>query len=138
MNLKLADKSKELAAAMFDINSNIRCQHFTFVYFKGRIVTIGKNSEKTHPINLMNFNRAKVEKERLNIKGTCSELDAFIKLRNTTNIPFDKVEIYNLRVNRNGAFDMAHCCNFCVSLIQYMNPKKFYYTDNKGEWIKYI
>jgi hypothetical protein len=30
---------------------DLRCRHFAFILKKGKIVSIGKNSNKSHPIN---------------------------------------------------------------------------------------
>ena len=74
-------KLKEISLAMAPKHpSDQRCRHFSFILHKKRILSIGFNSIKTHPLNLkLNFVNKKNDPIN-NVVGTHSELSAVIKL----------------------------------------------------------
>jgi hypothetical protein len=130
-------KLKELALAMRPdkMEQNF---HVSFISYKGRVVSVGVNNKKTHPLNLKN---PKINREGLDIsecKFTCSELNAFVKLKNLTNVPFNKCTLVNIRILRNGKFGYAAPCQSCRSLISYLSIRKVYYTDFTGNISEYI
>jgi deoxycytidylate deaminase len=111
--------------------------HVSFVLLKNRLVAVGVNSRKTHPINLKN---PKIGKEGYNVspyKYTCSELNAFVKLRNMTNVSFHRCTLVNFRVMRTGELGLACPCQSCKSLISYLNLKAVLYTDQDGNLVEY-
>jgi len=130
------NKSIEIAKALYDPYSTMRCQHFSIIMSKSRVVSIGKNSIKTSPINLLNFNRGK-NKDILDWKGVCSELSAINKLRNLTNIRTKDCVLFNVRINRNNEVSFARPCNFCRNLIAYFPFKSVYYSNWNGQIEQY-
>lgn len=111
--------------------------HVSFVLYKGRIVSVGLNSKKTHPLNLK---YPKISREGVNVsphKFTCSELNAFVKLKNLTNVPFSKCSVVNVRILKNGDLGYSAPCQSCKSLISYLDIKELYYTDFTGKFVKY-
>lgn len=128
MNPKLLRKAKELTYALYDPEWEPRCQHFSFIFLKGRIITIGKNSLKTDPTNLLNPKFG---------AGTCSEWDAIKKFKNKTNISYNKVVIINTRLNRKKEISIARPCPGCSNLLRHINPRAVFYTNNIGEFEQY-
>ena len=132
MNSKIIEQVKNLSFALYEPNYEVRTQHFTFVYYKGRILTIGRNNIKTNPLNLRNLDF------RLNdsppFKGTCSELHAAIKLKNKTNIDFGKISMINVRVDKNMKISNSKPCRFCHNLLAYLAPKNVFYSNDNGEF----
>ena len=129
-------KSLETAAALFDPDYPLRCQVFSFGWVKSRLIAVGRNQDKTHPLNLINvlrFDTGEIHRNKL----TCAELNLCQKLKRTTNIPFDKITIVNLRLDKNRKVKMSRPCNSCRSLISYCSPKALYYTDDNGNFQKY-
>ena len=130
------EKFKDLSKALMPevMNQNF---HVSFVTWKGKVVAVGLNNKKTHPINLKN---PKISKEGENVcthKHTCSELNAFVKLKNLTNVPFHKCSLVNIRILKNGTFGNALPCQSCESLISYLNLKTVHYTDSAGNLVEY-
>jgi hypothetical protein len=68
----------------------------------------------------------------LETKTTCAELDLFLRLKNKTNIPYNKLRIVNVRLDKNLKIRNSKCCRSCKSLIDYMKPKSMYYTTEEG------
>lgn len=131
------DKYVDLAYALYDENHFSRCFHVTFIICKNRILSVGINSGKTHPINKRNpkFNDNGVEIS--DWRGSCSELSALIKLKRTSNIDFGKCSLINIRIDRNKKLALARPCLSCTSLINYTSPRRVFYTDNHGKFKQY-
>lgn len=130
------NKALETAQALFDPNYPIRCQVFSFAFFRGRLIAVGRNQDKTHPLNLINvlrFNTGEIHRNKL----TCAELNLAIRLKRTTNIPFDKITIVNVRLDKNRKVKMSRPCNSCSSLCAFIQPKALYYTNDFGQFEKY-
>lgn len=134
---KLFIKSLEISAAMFDPNYPLRCQHFSFVYHKNRLISIGRNNAKTHPINLRNPRIARDGSNVSHIKTTCSELNAILKLKRTSNINFGYCNMINIRLDKNRDIGNSCPCNSCSSLLSYHAFKSVFFTDESGGFVKY-
>ncbi len=138
MSPKLFDKSIELARALYQKDFELRTQHFSFIFYKNRIITVGQNNNKTNPINKKN---PKFNREGFDItdqKKTCSELTALRELKNKTNIAFNKVKMVNVRIGQKGIIMNSRPCFSCSSLLKHFGPKEIYYTNNNGIFEKYI
>lgn len=110
-----------------------RCQHFSFIFHKNKLITIGKNSKKSNPTNIKNP-KINEDGQKIKNKYTCSELHAFIKFKNTTNIPFNKVNLVITRIDRNGKIRGSKPCTSCQNLLNFLNIKEIYYTtDSEAE-----
>lgn len=130
-------RSIEYARADFDYNFVVRCQVWSFAWYKGRILAVAKNDNKTHPLNLIN---------KLNFsdgnthftKGKCAELVLFLRLKNKTNVSFSKITIINVRIDKNGNVCMARPCVSCKNLIAFMKPKAVYFSNDTGSVERYL
>lgn len=125
-------KLKEISLAMAPKHpTDQRCRHFSFVMHKNRIIAVGVNSPKTHPINLRhNF----VNKRNIPIHdlvGTHSELNAVIKLGINE---CDGLVMVNTRVNRRNEIDFSMPCCGCKSFLKTLNFKQILYTNKCGEF----
>ena len=138
-NAEKFKRCEEIARAMYPKVSNRKENyHLTFVWRGGKIISIGENSNKTHTINVR-YNK-KINRYGVDIsdsKGSCSELNAYIKLRNNTNMDYSKLTMINIRINRNGSLDNSHPCPSCKNLIKFISPKKCYHTNSLGTFQEY-
>jgi deoxycytidylate deaminase len=115
-------------------NADLRCRHFSFILDRNRIVSIGMNSTKTHPMNLK-YNYINKNKEKISdIVGTHSELNAVIKLGEED---CSRLTLVNTRINRNNLLDHSAPCSGCSDMIHQLNFKNVYYTDCGATFIKY-
>jgi len=127
---------EEISKSLVDYNSTKRCHHFSFILYKNRIISIGYNSQKTHPVNLKNRKKSlKTGEDFSDQKYICSEFSAINKLKNMTNIDSKKCVLVNLRYNRNGKVDMSKPCMSCENLLKFFNFKKVIWTNNDGDYI---
>lgn len=130
------NKALETAQALFDPNYPIRCQVFSFAFHRSRLIAVGRNQDKTHPLNLVNvlrFNTGEIHRNKL----TCAELNLCQKLKRTTNIPFNRITVVNIRLDKNRNIRMSRCCGSCQSLFGYLQPKAVYFTNDFGQFEKY-
>lgn len=131
-------KSIELAQADFVPNASIRCQVFSYGWYKGRVIAMGRNSAKTHTINIRNpliFHDGKIHTE----KGSCAEWCLCRKLMSRTNIPFDKIKVVNVRLDKQRTVKNSRPCFSCASgLFRFFCPKEVWFTNNFGEFERYL
>jgi len=123
---------EEIALSLIDSNKYKRCYHFSFILYKKKIVSIGMNASKTHPINLKNRKVSKRTGEDISEqKHTCSEFNAIQKLKRLTNIQTDKCTLVNLRYDRNWKIAVAKPCMSCENLLKYFSFKKIFWSTNE-------
>lgn len=130
-------RSIEFARAAFDPEPAMRVQVFSMAWYKGRVLAMGQNKPKTHPLNLINilrFNTGEIHRN----KCICAELNLFLKLKRTTNVSFDKLTICNVRLDKNGQIKNSRPCLSCDNLLKYTKPKKLFYTNEGGNWEEYL
>jgi len=127
---KNLQRSVEISYAFADKRSLWqRCRHFSFIFDRSRLVSMGVNSYKTHPLNLK-YNYINKKKENINyLVGTHSEMSAVIKLglNNCSGLV-----LVNVRINRKNELDYSFPCSGCRDMIFKMGfDKVFYTTKNK-------
>ena len=103
--------------------------HLSLVSYKGRFVSIGINRRVTHPANLR-YN-PKINQKGINFSdkgGTCAEYSAFVQMKRRNNIPFDKCDLINIRINKLDILNNSCPCNSCKNLLKFINFKSVYYS----------
>ena len=116
-------------------NADLRCRHFSFILDRNRIISIGMNSTKTHPMNLK-YNYVNKNKESIsNIVGTHAELNAVIKLGEED---CSRLTLVNTRINRNNLLDNSAPCSGCSDMIRQLSFKNVYYSNIKGNFDKFL
>jgi len=114
-------------------NADLRCRHFSFIMDRNRIVSIGLNSPKTHPLNLK-YNYVNKNNEKISdIVGTHSELSAVIKLGEED---CSGLTLVNTRINRNNVLDFSAPCRGCCDMIKQLNFKNVYFSNIQGKFDK--
>ena len=129
---------EQIAESLIDWEDPIRCRHFSFILHKKRIISIGTNIQKTHPLHLKNRKiSTRTGEDFSEQKHTCSEFNAIIKLKRLTNIDTKKCTLINLRYDRNKKLALACPCMSCKSLLNYFQFKSIFYTNNSGMYQTY-
>jgi len=108
-----------------------RCKHFSFIFYKNKLLSIGSNNYKTHPFNLK-FNYVNRQKNKISsFVGTHSEMKAFLKLRKKN---CEGLTLINTRINRNNEIDYSKPCRGCCDMIKSLNFKEVYFSNKKGSF----
>jgi deoxycytidylate deaminase len=109
-----------------------RCKHFSFIFQKNKLLSIGINSPKTHPLNLK-YNYVNKQKDKIShIVGTHSEMSAVIKLGTIEG--YDGLTIVNTRINRKKELDYSHPCNGCMEMLLDLKFEKIYFTTKEKKF----
>jgi len=128
------EKLKEISLALAPKHpTDQRCRHFSFIMYKKRILSIGVNTPKTHPLNLKHNYVNKRNIPIHDLVGTHSELSAVIKLGTDD---CDGLIMVNTRVNRNNEIDFSMPCKGCTSFLETLNFKRIYYSDKDGNFLE--
>jgi len=123
MNLsRLVDLAKNLI--VYD-NVDLRCRHFAFILNKSKIVSIGRNSRKSHPINQ--------KYGYFDGSGLHAEACAVIK---SGKIDHSKHVLVTFRIDRNDKIAMGKPCKHCQKLLKDVAFKEIYYSNELGEFEK--
>jgi len=114
-------------------NADLRCRHFSFILDRNRIISIGFNSPKTHPLNLKYNYVNKMKQNISNIVGTHSELNAVIRLGEED---CSGLTLINTRINRNNELDYSAPCSGCRDMAEQLSFKHIYYSNSQGKFEK--
>jgi len=126
MNQQLIKRTVELAFAMTPTIRELRTTHVSFLIKSGKIVHIGWNKNKTHPINLQHPYHA-------GAVGLHSELDVCLK---SGKDDLSGHEIIVIRVDRNNKLAMSKPCVGCASVLKQFGIKDVWYSNKDGEIVK--
>lgn len=137
MNKLFFKRLEDTALSLIDWSDGLRCRHFSFIISKKRIISIGYNTQKTHPANLKYKKFSlKTGEDISEHKHTCSEFNAVVKLKNLTNIDTKKCTLINLRYDRNKKIAFAAPCMSCLSLLSFHEFKRVLWTDSEGNYVE--
>lgn len=134
MSYKLK-KSVELAFALFDPNYEMRVQVFSFGFYKNRLLAVGRNTIKGHSWNLRNP-LIKGGKHIYKV-SSCAESNLFLRLKNLTSISYDKIDVVNLRLDRERKIKNSCPCSSCFNLLSVIKPRSLVYSNDLGEFEKF-
>ena len=118
-HLRIFSSLKEVAAPIIGVR---RSKHSAAVVYKGKIVSVGFNQLKTHPM-MEKFNR--------NEKAIYlhAEIDAIIRAINLFGPDFlSKCDLYVLRLTREGTVANSKPCSGCQKAIDAFGFRKVYHT----------
>lgn len=124
---KILTRLEEIAFALLPANRKQTCTqffHVAAIFHKNKILSIGVNGRKTHPM-------ARKYGHRNN--QIHAELSTIIKMGLTD---LSKYNMAVLRINRRNGLAMSKPCKNCQKLILDTNIKNVFYTDRIGNWTK--
>lgn len=123
MNTQLMRRSVELAYTLCPINRQLRTSHISFLVKSGKIIHIGWNKNRTHPINLNHpYHSGRV--------GLHAELDVCLK---SGKDDLSDYEMIVIRVDRNGKVCNSKPCNGCQSVIKQFGIRETWFSNNDGQ-----
>jgi deoxycytidylate deaminase len=107
-----------------------RCRHFSFIFDRGKLVSMGLNSYKTHPKNLK-YNYVNRQNDNISsFIGTHSELNAVVKFGDSCK----GLTMVNTRINRNNRLDFSCPCKGCLDMLVKMGFKDIFYTTKSEKF----
>lgn len=128
MNTKLLIKTAKLAHIMCPTNRGLKSSHVAFLIKSGKIIHIGWNKNKTHPINLKHpYHSYPI--------GLHSEVDCIIKSGKEDLTGYEMIVI---RVDKNGKLNNSRPCIGCQSVIKQFGIDTIWHSNVAGEIIKML
>ena len=127
--LKGIEKAKE-ESKKSDFRGNKISQHLgCAVYYKGTLLAVGHNSNKTHPLQ-HSYNIERYEDDS-SLPKVHAEIMALSKIK-YLDIDFNRVEVFVYRESFDGTYVNAKPCVSCEKCIRDMGIKKIHYTGHKS------
>ena len=105
--------------ALLDLPGS-RFKHFTFVTRRNKIINLGWNDSKTHPMC-----------KSYRSKSRHSETHAVISFRYDKKYLAD-YDFYNVRINNNNDVALSKPCFFCQEMLLTHGIKSIRYTNDQG------
>lgn len=107
-----------------------RSFHSTFIYDKGKLLSIGFNSyKKLHRRHKFGCYVGTKDNPDQYVAGIHSEIDAIIKLGRTD---CSRLSFINIRIDNNDCPNMSKPCENCFRVLQGLGFKQIYYLDALG------
>lgn len=111
-------------AALLSHTPDKRCRHVAFIYKGKKLLSVGVNSNKTHPLSKKKFSSSQ-----------CAELNACLRLGlKRRHLPdFGDLTMIVVRLGGDGELAMSKPCPFCQDLMRQCGFKRVYFSDTSGE-----
>lgn len=107
-------------------NQHIGC----IAVYCGKIIGIGYNSEKTHPIQKY-YNKYRNKNNKIFTAKLHAEINCINNIRHL-DINFKKVKLYIYRVLVDKPCGMSRPCPSCMAAIRDLGIRNIYYTTDDG------
>ena len=127
MNVKIINRTVDIAKALCPLNLEHRCSHIAFLIKNSKIVHIGTNSCKSHPQTL------KYAYKNHQLVGLHAELNVCMK---SGKEDLRDYKMLVLRVDRTGKLNNSKPCCGCQSVIKQFNIQEVWHSDHKGEVVQ--
>lgn len=105
-------------------SDHIQHRHAAVIVKAGRVLSVGRNRNKTHPNSVLNEDGERI------LKTIHAEFDAISRVKNKDQLK--GATIYVARLGRNGHPGMSCPCEMCQNLINKYGLKKAVYTTEGG------
>jgi hypothetical protein len=127
VNIKIINRTIDIAKALCPLNLEHRCSHIAFLIKSSKIVHIGTNSCKSHPKTL------KYDYENHQLVGIHAELSVCMKSGKEN---LNDYKMIVLRIDRTGKLNNSRPCCGCQSVIKQFNIGEVWYSDKHGNVVK--
>ena len=109
--------------------------HTTFILRKGKIQSIGVNSDKTHP-SILKYNYKGSDGADIRpFVGLHSELSAVLKYGEED---CSSCTFINIRIDKNGELNMSKPCVGCQHLLEQVGFKRLYFSTPTGDFEEWV
>lgn len=126
----------EIARLISQTSEYRRIKIGAIVVKKNKIISVGVNSYKTHPVQ-KRYNKFRFDTVAKDTNHTLhAEIQALVNIPNGTDL--NDLTIYIYRESRNGGTAKSRPCPSCMNLIKDIGIKKICYTTEEGFAIEYL
>lgn len=101
---------------------------------KNKIVAASANKLKTHPVQAEfdKYREFNCRSDTKNMHSLHAEIACLNMIKPYCDINYKDLELYIVRLRKDGNFGMARPCNACMNLILSKGIRKIYYSTNYG------
>lgn len=122
------NKCIEITKALREERGSGRSFHSTFIFDKGKLLSIGFNNyKKLHRHHRFGLYKGTKDNPERYVAGIHSEIDAIIKLGRTD---CSRLIFINIRIDKNDHPNMSKPCENCFRVLQGLGFKQIYYIDS--------
>mgnify|MGYP003394809941 CR=1 FL=1 len=133
--MKILDKSYELAIKLFPdrykTHKSRNFYHFSFIFHRNRLLTIGVNSQDKPNAKALFFAKRFGIKRKIEFPYIHSEISGICKLWGNYHID-GSVKFVNVRINRFGELKNSKPCDDCSTVLTALGINEIYYSTNEG------
>jgi len=137
MNNEITNRSVKLARELFPAahvsGKPNRVWHFCFAYRGGKLLAVGQNNMSVPCARTTKF--YKRFKNKSLFPSRHAELDLISQLWGRYHID-SSLKIVVLRLNKNGELKQSKPCVKCRKILDALNLKKVYFSNDKGKFEK--
>lgn len=130
IDYKYFEKARQIAMISDFKKVHVGC----IAVYKGHIVGIGCNTNKTHPTQKYYNQFRKPEGDDISMASVPklhAEINCLNQLRHL-NINFSKVKLYIYRIRNDRPYGISRPCPSCMKAIQDFGIRDIYYTTDSG------
>ena len=112
------------------LHPECRFKHVAVIVKGGKILSIGFNNMRSHPMAMKPLNVLKNKKEidELDLRTIHAEMDAIRKIKDKSLLSSCEIWIYS--EDKKGNLRISKPCELCLYYINLYNIKNIYYTNN--------
>lgn len=99
--------------------------------YQGKIIGVGYNSEKTHPIQYYYNKYRNNNRNEYFVPKLHAEINCINSIRHL-DINFQKIKLYIYRVLNDKPYGISRPCPSCMAAIKDFGIKNIYYTTDDG------
>lgn len=126
---KFFNKARQIA----DISDYKKIHVGCVAVYKGNIIAIGCNTNKTHPVQKY-YNKFRdpngEDTSMIILPKLHAEINCINQLKHLDNINFSKVKLYIYRIRNDIPYGMSRPCPSCMAAIKDLGIRDIYYTTN--------
>lgn len=128
--MKFFDRAAEVADQSTFDKYHLGC----IAVLKNKIIAASSNKLKTHPLQKMydEYREFNCRSDPKNMHSLHAEIACLNMIKPYQEIPFKDLELYVVRVRKDGNFGLARPCSACMNLIMSKGIRKIYYSTNYG------
>lgn len=128
---KFFNKARQIA----DVSDYKKIHVGCVAVYKGNIIAIGCNTNKTHPVQKY-YNKFRdpngEDTSMIILPKLHAEINCINQLKHLDNINFSKVKLYIYRIRNDRPYGMSRPCPSCMAAIKDLGIRDIYYTTNDG------
>lgn len=135
--MKFFDKAKDIAQLSDFERYHLGC----VAVLKNKIIAASSNKLKTHPVQAEFDNKFRdfnCTSDPKNMHSLHAEIACLNMIKPYQDVCYKDLELYIVRIRRDGNYGLARPCNACMNLIINRGIRKIYYSTNYGFSFEYL